>query len=112
MNPSPSAGYNTFSSIIRNVDILMAQKTDVFPPGPSNFLFLRKYAKIQTPSIFRHSACSFTNTNHMLTLKELASQTGLSENVIRKFLRLLRAFLGPYIKKGQSNKLLFERRSA
>jgi DNA-binding transcriptional MerR regulator len=44
----------------------------------------------------------------MLTLKELANQTGLSENVIRKYLRLLGSFLRPYIKRGQSNKLLFD----
>ena len=44
----------------------------------------------------------------MLTLKELSSQTGLTENVIRKHMRLLGSFLRPYIKRGQSNKLLFD----
>jgi hypothetical protein len=44
----------------------------------------------------------------MLTLKELSGQTGLTENSIRKFLRLFGAFLKPYIKRGVSNKLLFD----
>ena len=44
----------------------------------------------------------------MLTLKELSSQTGLTENVIRKHIRLLGPFLRPYIKRGDSNKLLFD----
>ncbi len=44
----------------------------------------------------------------MLTLKELSSQTGLTENVIRKHMRLLGSFLKPYIKRGESNKLLFD----
>ena len=44
----------------------------------------------------------------MLTLKELSSQTGLTENVIRKHTRLLGSFLKPYIKRGESNKLLFD----
>jgi len=44
----------------------------------------------------------------MLTIKELSSQTGLTENVIRKHMRLLGSFLRPYIKRGQSNKLLFD----
>ena len=44
----------------------------------------------------------------MLTLKKLSSQTGLTENVIRKHMRLLDSFLTPYIKRGQSNKLLFD----
>ena len=44
----------------------------------------------------------------MLTLKELSGQTGLTENVIRKHMRLLGSFLRPYIKRGQSNKLLID----
>jgi len=44
----------------------------------------------------------------MHTLKELSSQTGLTENVIRKHIRLLGSFLNPYIKRGESNKLLFD----
>lgn len=44
----------------------------------------------------------------MLTLKELSSQTGLTENVIRKHMRLLGSILKPYIKRGGSNKLLFD----
>lgn len=44
----------------------------------------------------------------MLTIKDLASQTGLSENVIRKFIRLFGSFLRPYIKRGKANKLLFD----
>jgi hypothetical protein len=44
----------------------------------------------------------------MLTLKERSSQTGLIENVIRKHMRLLGSFLKPYIKRGESNKLLFD----
>ena len=44
----------------------------------------------------------------MLTLKDLANQTGLSESVIRKFLRLFGPFLRPYIKRGNANKLLFD----
>jgi len=44
----------------------------------------------------------------MLTIKELADQSGLTENVIRKYLRLLGSFLRPYIKRGKANKLLFD----
>ena len=44
----------------------------------------------------------------MLTLQELSSQTGLTENVIRKHIRLLGSFLRPFIKRGKSNKLLFD----
>ena len=44
----------------------------------------------------------------MLTLKELSSQTGLTENVIRKYIRLLGSFLKPYIERGDSNKLLLD----
>ncbi len=41
-------------------------------------------------------------------MRELSGQTGLTENVIRKHVRLLRTFLGPYIKRGHSNILLFD----
>ena len=44
----------------------------------------------------------------MQTLKELAGQTGLTENSIRKYLRLFGSFLKPYIKRGVANKLLFD----
>jgi DNA-binding transcriptional MerR regulator len=44
----------------------------------------------------------------MLTIKDLTSQTGLSENVIRKYIRLFGSFLRPYIKRGTANKLLFD----
>lgn len=48
------------------------------------------------------------NPNIMLTLKDLAGQTGLTENSIRKYLRLFGAFLKPYTKRGVANKLLFD----
>ena len=44
----------------------------------------------------------------MLTLKELSGQTRLTENSIRKYLRLFGTFLKPYIKRGAANKLLFD----
>ena len=44
----------------------------------------------------------------MITIKELSGQTGLTENSIRKYLRLFGSFLKPYIKRGVANKLLFD----
>ena len=44
----------------------------------------------------------------MITIKDLVSQTGLSENIIRKYIRLFGSFLRPYIKRGKSNTLLFD----
>lgn len=44
----------------------------------------------------------------MLTLKELSGKTGLTDNSIRKYLRLFGTFLKPYIKRGVANKLLFD----
>lgn len=44
----------------------------------------------------------------MITIKDLTSQTDLSENVIRKYIRLFGSFLRPYIKRGTANKLLFD----
>ena len=44
----------------------------------------------------------------MLTIKDLAGQADLSENVIRKYISLFGSFLRPYIKRGKVNKLLFD----